>query len=104
MGELKVEKLAESKAKAHYIKHLLSDLEALATMLKKGMFANDVIRIGAEQEFCLVDTNWEPSNKAMSVLKAIDDDHFTTEIAKYNLEANLDPLILTGTCFSELHL
>ncbi len=103
MGELKVEKLAGSKAKAHYIKHLLSDIEALDMMLKKDLFANDVIRIGAEQEFCLVDSNWEPSNEAMDVLKAIDDDHFTTEIAKYNLEANLDPLVLTGACFSELH-
>jgi CBS domain-containing protein len=103
MGELKVEKLTGSLDKAHYIKHLLSDIEALETMLNKGMFANDVIRIGAEQEFCLVDRNWEPSNKAMAVLKAIDDDHFTTEIALYNLEANLDPLAFSGTCFSELH-
>jgi len=103
MGELKIEKLAGSAAKAHYVEHLLSDIEALQVMLAKGLFANDVIRIGAEQEFCLVDHNWEPSNMAMEVLEAIDDDHFTTEIARYNLEANLDPLELSDTCFSEMH-
>lgn len=103
MGELKIEKLAGSAAKAHYVEHLLSDIEALQVMLAKGLFANDVIRIGAEQEFCLVDHNWEPSNMAMEVLEAIDDDHFTTEIARYNLEVNLDPLELSDTCFSEMH-
>jgi CBS domain-containing protein len=67
------------------------------------MFEKDTIRIGAEQEFCLVDRNWEPSNEAMQVLEDIDDDHFTTEIALYNLELNLDPLVLTEDCFSQLH-
>lgn len=103
MGELKIDRLEGSAAKAHYIEHLLSDVKALEAMLAKGMFANDVIRIGAEQEFCLVDDNWEPSDKAMEVLKAINDDHFTTEIARYNLEVNLDPLVLADTCFSEMH-
>ncbi len=103
MGELKVEKLTSSTAKVEYINQLLNDLEALEVMLEKGLFEKDTIRIGAEQEFCLVDSKWEPSNKAMQLLEAIDDDHFTTEIALYNLEANLDPLELTGECFSILH-
>ncbi len=103
MGELKVEKLTENSAKANYIKRLLTDIEALEVMLKKGMFENDTIRIGAEQEFCLVNSKWEPSNKAIQVLKAIDDSHFTTEIALYNLEINLDPFELSGECFSQIH-
>lgn len=104
MGELKVEKLAEGLSKIEYIQQLLTDLEALESMLERGMFEKDTIRIGAEQEFCLVDSKWEPSDKAMEVLKAIDDDHFTTEIARYNLEANLDPYVLIGDCFSRLHI
>ena len=61
------------------------------------------MRIGAEQEFCLVDENWEPTNKADKILKDIDDPHFTSELTLYNLEINLDPPILNDLCFSELH-
>lgn len=103
MGELKVEKLSGSTSKLAYVKQLLTDLEALESMLNDGLFEKDTIRIGAEQEFCLVNSKWEPSNRAMEVLKAIDDEHFTTEIALYNLEANLDPSVLSGDCFSRLH-
>ena len=102
MGELKVERLLGSILREKYISQLLSDLEALELMLNNGMFDTS-IHIGAEQEFCLVNEQWEPSNKALAVLKALNDDHFTTEIARYNLEANLDPLMLTGDCFSKLH-
>ncbi len=103
MGELKVEKLSGSVKKARYIKQLLTDIEALEQMLEKGLFDAPLLHIGAEQEFCLVDNAWEPSNKALEILEAIDDPHFTTEIALYNLEINLDPLVLKGDCFSKMH-
>lgn len=102
MGELKVERLSGSILREKYISQLLGDLEALEQMLDNGMFDTD-IHIGAEQEFCLVNEQWEPSNKALEVLKALNDDNFTTEIALYNLEANLDPLLLTEDCFSKMH-
>jgi CBS domain-containing protein len=72
-------------------------------MLKKGIIETEPIRIGAEQEFCLVKPNYSPSDNALEILKDIDDEHFTTEIGNYNLEANLDPLELKGSCFSKLH-
>lgn len=103
MGELLVEKLTDSPKKAKYIKQLLTDIEALELMFEKDMFEKDRIRIGAEQEFCLVGDDWEPSSKALEILKAIDDTHFTTELARYNLEINLDPLLLTGDSFSKMH-
>lgn len=96
-------KFTDKRDKSHYIKHLLTDIETLTMMLQEDMFENAPIRIGAEQEFCLVDEQWEPSKKAMEVLKSLNDDHFTTEIAQYNLEANLDPLPLEGDCFSRMH-
>ncbi len=104
MGELKIKKLTGRASKIAYIEQLLTDLEALEVMLKNGMFEKDTIRIGAEQEFCLVNSNWEPSNLAMEVLEAINDDHFTTEVALYNLEINLDPFELSGDCFARLQL
>ncbi|WP_273568620.1 CBS domain-containing protein [Maribacter halichondriae] len=103
MGELKVEQLKGGKKKARYIRQLLNDIQALEEMYEESMFEKSPIRIGAEQEFCLVDADWNPSDKAMEVLKALNDPYFTNELALYNLETNLDPLVLTGDCFSTMH-
>ena len=103
MGELNVKKLAGSSDKIEYIDQLVADIEALDKMLKTGMFEKSPIRIGAEQEFCLADESWNPSNKADEVLEDINDDHFTNELTRYNLEINLDPYVLEGQCFSNLH-
>lgn len=103
MGEQKAEKLFGNPDKLKYIEHLLSDIEALEEMLKKDMFEKSPIRIGAEQELCLVNESWEPTNKAMEVLKSLDDAHFTNELALYNLEINMDPIPLKGNCFSKAH-
>jgi len=102
MGELNVERLLGSTLREKYISQLLGDLEALEQMLNKDMFDTN-IHVGAEQEFCLVNEQWEPSDKALEVLKTINDPNFTTEIALYNLEANLDPLPLGEDCFSKMH-
>ncbi|MFT7189266.1 MAG: gamma-glutamyl:cysteine ligase YbdK (ATP-grasp superfamily), partial [Sediminicola sp.] len=103
MGELHVEALLKSPNNSKYIKQLLTDIEALEHMLQNDMFEKTPIRIGGEQEFCLVDRAWQPSNKALEILEKINDPHFTTEIALYNLEINLDPLALKGFCFSDMH-
>ncbi len=103
MGDLNVRKLSNKKSKAHYIHHLLNDIEALEIMIKNEIIEEAPIRIGAEQEFCLIDKDFLPTNNALDVLKAINDEHFTTEIGNYNLEANLDPIELKGECFSKLH-
>jgi len=103
MGDMNVKKLKKKKDRANYVHHLLNDIKALDLMLKKDMIETEPIRIGAEQEFCLVKPNFSPSNNALEILEDIDDEHFTTEIGNYNLEANLDPLELKGNCFSNLH-
>jgi CBS domain-containing protein/gamma-glutamylcysteine synthetase len=103
MGELNVEKLNGNPKKAIYIKQLMSDIKALEHMLENDMFEKDTIRVGAEQEFCLVNDEWEPANNADEILKELDKKHFTSELALYNLEINLEPLELSGDCFSTLH-
>jgi len=103
MGELNVEKLVGSPNKVDYIKRLLTDIKALEHMLSLDMFENDTQRIGVEQEFCLLNKEWEPSNNADKILKELDKAHFTSELALYNLEINLDPITLKGDCFSKLH-
>ncbi|WP_026808743.1 CBS domain-containing protein [Arenibacter latericius] len=103
MGQLQVEKLRNNPNKTKYVKQLLADITALQHILDKKMFEQSPIRIGAEQEFCLVDELWQPSNKAMEILASINDPHFTSELALYNLEINLDPIPLSGNCFSNMH-
>lgn len=103
MGEHIVNKIKNDKDKTEYINQLLRDIEALDHMLKKGMFQQKPIHVGAEQEFCLVNENWNPSDMGVEILKEINNDYFTSELNRYNLELNLDPFKLEGTCFSEMH-
>ena len=104
MGDLKVIKLNTKKEKANYIYQLIKDIEALDIMINQGLIEKTRIRIGVEQEFCLLDNEFLPKSNSLEILKEIDDDeHFTTEIGNYNLEINLRPLELKKDCFSKLH-
>ena len=103
MGNLKVTKLSSKKEKASYIYQLIKDIEALDIMINEGLIEKSPIRIGAEQEFCLVNNEFLPKNNSLDILHDIKDKHFTTEIGNYNLEINLNPLELKSDCFSKLH-
>jgi len=84
------------------MKALLEDLRALAFMLEDGRVESGVRRIGAEQEMFLVDCDLRPAPISVEVLKRLNDTRLTTEIARFNLEANLTPLTLSGSCFSQM--
>jgi len=102
MGEHQVEQhVDESKAQA-FMKALLEDLRALAFMLEDGRVETGVTRIGAEQEMFLIDRYLRPAPVSLEVLKQANDARLTTEIARFNLEANLSPLKLENDCFSRM--
>ena len=103
MGVQTVEKIDAVTDKINFSKILLEDIKALDSMVAKDVFENSPIRIGAEQEFFLINKDCSPSNKAMEVLSAINDPHFTTELGLFNLEVNLDPLELKGQAFQQMH-
>lgn len=103
MGSLDVSVLNKKKDKAHYIHQLLKDIEALDVMIEQNLIEKSPIRIGAEQEFCLVDYEFMPQKNSLQVLDTINDEHFTTEIGQYNLEINSDPVLFERDCFSKLH-
>ena len=86
-----------------FTRALLRDLQALERLLADGMIETGVRRFGAEQELFLVDAAWRPAPVAVEVLEDLDDDPFTTELARFNLEANLSPRVLEGSCFSDMH-
>lgn len=102
MGDHKISIASEGKEKLEFIEHLLNDIESLEQMIFNEQIEKNPIRIGAEQEFCLVDEDWTPSTKALEILKLVNDEHFTTELALYNLEINMDPLELKANCFTEM--
>ncbi|HEX9885862.1 MAG TPA: hypothetical protein VGA70_05215, partial [Longimicrobiales bacterium] len=86
-----------------FTKALLRDLQALEQMLRQGMIESGVRRIGLEQEMFLVGEDWRPSPVAVEVLELLGDDApFTTELARFNLEMNVDPQVLVGPCFRTL--
>jgi CBS domain-containing protein len=96
-------KLAENKEHMQeFIKHLLKDIRAMERMLKENMFETGTVRIGAEQELCLVDKYAKPLPISIELLEALNDERFTTELARFNLETNLAPLEFTGNCLSQM--
>lgn len=103
MGTNTVASVNDSNTRKEFIAQLLRDIKTLELMLKKGVFEDDVCRIGVEQEMCLADTSWRPATNAMALLKEIDDPHFTTELATFNMEANLDPQEFKGKAIRKVH-
>ena len=102
MGDHKVEQLVDEKKAQAFMKALLEDLRALAFMLEAGLVESGVTRIGSEQEMFLIDQHLRPAPVSLEVLKEADDVRLTTEIARFNLEANLTPRELTNNCFSRM--
>ena len=103
MGEHNVEQELDEQKLHEFTQALLADLRALAFMLEDGRIERGVQRIGAEQEMFLVDRHLRPAPLAQEVLERANDGRLTTEIARFNLEANLTPLELTGRCFHSMH-
>lgn len=101
MGEHRIAIAEQSEERKKFLRHLLHDVQALDKMLELGMLESGISRIGAEQEFFIVNKHHKPSRNGPEILARLNDPHFTTELARYNLEINLDPLELKGTCFSQ---
>jgi len=102
MGDKKVKITDSDQSNRNFIQFLLNDVKALEYMLNNNMIEKGVQRIGVEQELCMIDAAWRPSFIIMKLLDSINDPHFTTELAKFNMEINLDPQLFTGHCLSDL--
>jgi len=101
VGEHKVEEYDEASYQ-RFMKALLDDLRALAFMLEDGRVESGVRRVGAEQEMFLIDRAMRPAPLSVEVLDNVHDRRLTTEIARFNLEANLTPRTLGGKCFQQI--
>lgn len=101
MGDQQISPLT-SHAKKEFLRYLLDDIAALEQMIADGMIESGKTRIGAEQEYCLVRDNLRPAMTGPEVLSSIEDPHFTSELAKWNLEINLDPQDAAAGCLQRM--
>jgi len=102
MGDKKVSTEQDESRMRHFTKAVLNDLQALEKMLADGQMEDSALRIGAEQEMFLVDSAMRPAPLVLEVLENAKDERLTTEIGRFNIEANLTPLDFAGDCLSKL--
>jgi CBS domain-containing protein len=70
-------------------------------MLEQGRIESGIRRFGAEQEMFLVNRGWRPAPVGVEVLARLGAP-FTPELARFNLEMNLEPMLLEGDAFRRL--
>jgi len=93
MGEQQVSIVKSQDQMQTFVKSLLDDVKALEYMIDNDWFEKDTVRIGAEQEMVLVDQKtFKPACINMEALKHMTEWPWVeTELAKFNLEINLEP-------------
>lgn len=102
MGDNQVSAQQDEDRVRQFTKAVLNDLQALGQLIRDGGLENDALRIGAEQEMFLVDSAMHPAPIIEKVLAKANDPRLTTEIGRFNIEANLTPLDFTGDCLQKL--
>jgi len=102
MGQHEVEKTFDQHKLQAFMSAVLDDLRALDYMIEHDLIESGVRRVGAEQEMFVVDQNLRPAPIAMEILNGTPEPRLTTEIARFNLEANLTPRSIAGDCFARM--
>ena len=102
MGEHDVPQPEDENESRAFMKALLADVRALEVMLERGLFETARRRIGAEQEMFLVDGDMRAAPIATDILAAVAESRLTTELARFNLEANVNPRLFTSTCLGDM--
>lgn len=102
MGDKKVTREYGSAEMREFTVALLNDLQALEEMLNGGMIESGVRRIGAEQEIFLIDQSMHPAPLVEELMSVAQDLRLTTEIGRFNLEANLTPREFSGDCLTQM--
>lgn len=98
MGEKDIRIELDSSELRVFTQALLRDVRALEQLLQGDQIESGVRRIGLEQELFLVDDMWRPAPIAVEALERIADPRVTSEIGRFNLECNLEPLLFGGNC------
>ena len=91
----------KNKEDSFFINQLTNDIELLERLIEENIL-EDYDRIGAEQEFCLIDENLRPNPINEQILKKVKNHGFVTEIAKFNMELNIEPIDLGATALRKM--
>lgn len=102
MGDHNVSTEHDSRQSQAFMKSLLADVSALEQIIETGRIESGVRCIGAEQEMFLIDRAMRPAPVALEILKNANDRRLTTELGKFNLEANLSPRPLADRGLREM--
>ena len=102
MGDFNVRLANSEEDIKNFTKHLLKDVQAFEKMLEEGRFEKGVYKIGAEQEFCLVDQNFKPYSINLEILEEANMENLSPELAKFNLETNASPQDFTKDAISKM--
>jgi len=104
MGEKKFKKAKGESGRQQFVSNLLQDMQALEYMLHNSIFEKGVTRIGAEQEMCIIQKkSFKAAPIALDIIELLKDmPWLDTELAKFNLEINLDPRIFTGSALKDM--
>ena len=102
MGEDIAAKVFSREDRQRYRQKVRTCLDVFARMLSEARFDPELRSMGLEIELNLTDEAGDPAMLNATVLEAIADNDFTTELAQFNVEINIPPKLLTGDVFSGL--
>jgi CBS domain-containing protein len=101
MGHFNVDRLSPETLR-RFVRKLLGDVRALDQLISERALESSCCRIGCEQEMFLVDPAWTVSPVALEVLDRLAAPQFTTELGRFNLEYNLEPIPFQGDCLQRM--
>ena len=102
MGEDIAAKVFSREDRQRYRQKVRTCLDVFARMLSEARFDPELRSMGLEIELNLTDEAGDPAMLNATVLEAIADNDFTTELAQFNVEINIPPKLLSGDVFSGL--
>src|SRR5215475_5441195 len=77
-------------------------LDVFARMLRESRFGTEPRQVGIEMEVNIVDSDGLPAMTNTTVLAAIADPSWASELGRFNLEINVPPRLLTGNALTSL--
>ncbi|QGF24787.1 glutamate--cysteine ligase [Raineyella fluvialis] len=84
----------DRRDRSRYRRKVARDVAVLGRLLEEVEFVTEPKLAGLEVELNLVDDRMRPAMVNAQVLEAIDDDRFTTELGRFNIELNVEPRAL----------
>ena len=89
------------KEEIEFIHQLTKDIELLENLISNNTLEK-YDRIGAEQEFCIIDENFRANPINEKLVKKVKKHGFVTEIAKFNMELNIEPIDLMANSLNKM--